>query len=347
MLYHLVRQLLFRMPEEASHNAALTLICWAEKCAATRFLKQPDDLPVKVMGLDFKNPVGLAAGLDKNGDCIDGLGALGFGFLEVGTVTPRPQPGNPMPRLFRLPRSRAIINRMGFNNKGIDYLVRQVESAQYQGVLGINIGKNLDTPVEQATSDYLIGLQKAYPVADYIVVNISSPNTKGLRSLQSVDALRALLMPLKEEQDKLATRHSKYVPLVVKIAPDLEDDDINAMAECFVACRVDAISATNTTIFRPGLEEVPGAKEQGGLSGLPLRPLALAKQKVLVAALDGRLPVIGVGGIMTGQDAAERIAAGARLVQLYSGFIYSGPALIRDAVTAIAAQPHVHSHDRS
>lgn len=336
-MYHFARQMLFRFPEETAHHLALTGISLASQLHLTSLVRRPADLPVEIMGLKFPNPVGVAAGLDKNGECIDGLASLGFGFVEFGTVTPRPQPGNPQPRLFRLPESQAIINRMGFNNKGIDYLVSRVEKASYRGIIGINIGKNFDTPVEEANRDYLECLRKAYPVAGYVVVNISSPNTKGLRSLQSGDAFAGLLNALKEEQDKLATQHGRYVPLVVKIAPDLEADDIRGMAEALVNARIDGVIATNTTITRPGLDGVERAKEQGGLSGLPLRPLALQTQKTLCEALAGRVPVIGVGGIMSGKDAAEKIVAGASLVQLYTGFIYEGPGLVYESVEAIRA----------
>ncbi len=338
MWYHLMRQLLFTLPEEMAHALVLHGL---DLGAALRlpFLSQkvsPD--PVRVMGLDFPHRVGLAAGLDKNADHLPALARLGFAFIEVGTVTPRPQPGNPRPRLFRVPQARALINRMGFNNLGLDHLLRQVEASRYTGILGINIGKNADTPVHEALRDYRIGLERSYPLAGYIVLNISSPNTQGLRSLQAVDALRALLEPLKELQDKLATRHGRYVPLVVKVAPDLGDEEIVDMAECLCQCRIDGLTATNTTITRPGLEGVEAAQEKGGLSGLPLQPLALAQIRLWKKVLAGRIPLIGVGGIMSAEDAADRVAAGADLIQLYTGLIYEGPQLIRYTGEAIAAR---------
>jgi dihydroorotate dehydrogenase len=300
------------------------------------FFSKPNQ-PVRVMGIDFPNPVGLAAGLDKNGDYIDALAALGFGFIEIGTITPRPQPGNPQPRLFRIPEAQAIINRMGFNNLGVDHLVSQVQRAKFQGVLGINIGKNFDTPVENAADDYVHCLEKVYDHASYVTVNISSPNTQGLRSLQTGSAFADLLQQLKESQARLAAQYGHYVPLAVKIAPDLQDDDIEYIAEQLIAHAIDGVIATNTTIGRSGIESLSLANEAGGLSGRPLKALSNYTLARLCQALDGQVPVIGVGGIMDGASAAEKILAGASLVQIYTGFIYSGPGLIQDAAQAIKA----------
>ncbi len=335
MSYDLIRRLLFCLPEEWAHAFVLNSLDIAAAVPALLDQRPVPD-PVHVMGLDFPHRVGLAAGLDKNADHLRGLSALGFAFIEVGTVTPKAQPGNPSPRLFRLPQSQALINRMGFNNLGLDHLVRRVEAAQYPGILGINIGKNAVTPVEQALQDYRIALDRVYPLASYVVLNISSPNTQGLRSLQAVESLRALLEPLKERQDQLATQHGRYVPLVVKVAPDLSAEEVADMAACLLRCRIDAVAATNTTISRPGLEGNQLAQEKGGLSGAPLKALALAQTRLWAQHLQGQIPLIGVGGILQGEDAAERITAGADLVQIYTGLIYTGPRLIRTASAAIA-----------
>ena len=337
MLYTLARQLLFTLPTETSHYLALDGIALARCCRLIPALLPQPEQPVDVMGLRFRNPVGLAAGLDKNGDYIDGLAALGFGFIEIGTVTPRPQPGNPKPRLFRLPRAQAIINRMGFNNKGVDHLVAQVRKAKYGGVLGINIGKNFDTPVENALDDYRICLQKVYELADYVVINISSPNTQNLRSLQYGESLDRLLGGLKETQQQLEGQFSKHVPLVVKIAPDLEPADVDTIASQLIKNGMDGVIATNTTLSREGVAHLRHGQEQGGLSGAPVREKSTVVLRQLSQALNGRLPIIGVGGITQGEHAAEKIQAGASLVQVYSGFIYRGPALINESVKAIAA----------
>jgi len=287
------------------------------------------------MGITFPNPVGLAAGLDKDGEYIDALAALGFGFIEVGTVTPRAQPGNPRPRLFRLPAARAIINRMGFNNRGVDNLLANVRRARYSGVLGINIGKNFDTPVERAVDDYLIGLRKVYAHAAYVAVNISSPNTPNLRQLQRHDALQDLLRTLKAEQGRLAQHHGKYVPLAVKIAPDLESAAVADIAALIRDQGMDAVIATNTTLARDGVERLPHGGEAGGLSGAPLTRRATEIVRQLHAVLGDDIPIIAVGGIMAAADAESKIQAGASLVQIYSGFIYRGPALIRETVAAL------------
>ena len=335
-MYALLRRLLFTLPTEAAHHVALDSLKWGEKLKLLGLVgKAPAAAPVRVMGLDFPNPVGVAAGLDKNADYIDGLAALGFGFIEVGTVTPRPQPGNPRPRLFRLPEAGAIINRMGFNNHGVDYLVEQVKRSRYRGILGINIGKNKDTPAEQAVDDYLICMRKVYPFASYITVNLSSPNTPGLRDLQFGEPLEQLLAQLKAEQLLLAERYDRYVPVTVKIAPDMVKDDIQQVADALVRHGIDGVIATNTTIARDTVKHLPHGEEAGGLSGSPLTQASTEVIKALAEALGGKLPIIGVGGIMRGKDAADKIEAGAELVQLYSGFIYQGPGLIQKCIKAI------------
>ncbi len=280
------------------------------------------------MGLRFENPLGLAAGLDKNGDYIDALGGLGFGFIEIGTITPRPQPGNPRPRLFRLPEAEAIINRMGFNNKGLDHLLANVEKRRYQGVLGINIGKNIDTPVERALDDYLIGLERSYPLADYVTVNISSPNTPGLRDLQRSEALRALIEPLKERQVRLAGQHSRHVPLVVKVAPDLDREEIGAMADTFNALVVDGVITTNTTSAREGVTGLKHAEEAGGLSGKPLFTRSTEVLTLFRQQLADNIALIAAGGVFSPQDFREKLDKGADLVQIYSGLIYRGPGIV-------------------
>nr|WP_239549765.1 quinone-dependent dihydroorotate dehydrogenase [Alloalcanivorax marinus] len=330
-MYRLARPLLFSLSAEQAHDLTLDLL---RRGAGRAWPARVPARPVTVMGLSFPNPVGLAAGLDKNGDCIDGLAELGFGFLEVGTVTPRPQPGNPKPRLFRLPEANAIINRMGFNNHGVDALVANVRASRYQGVLGINIGKNKDTPVENAVDDYLLCQEKVHALASYLVVNVSSPNTPGLRSLQHGEALDALLGTLREAQTRLDQQNGKRVPLVIKIAPDNSEDELAAMAEAFVRHGIDGVCVGNTTLERPGVERLRHGGEAGGLSGAPLRPIADRALDTMRRALDGRLPIIGVGGIQSGDDAREKRRLGAELVQVYSGLIYQGPALVREIVRA-------------
>ena len=327
MLYSLLRPLLFALDAETAHHLTLDGLKTAHALGLARNAASPCR-PRAVMGLDFPNPVGLAAGLDKNGDCIDALAALGFGFIEIGTVTPRPQPGNPKPRLFRIPEANAIINRMGFNNLGVDHLVRNVQAMRYRGILGINIGKNFDTPIENAVDDYLIGLRKVYAHASYVTVNISSPNTKNLRQLQQSDELGQLLGALKAEQEKLSEQHGKYVPLALKIAPDLDTEQVIAIADLLREHRIDAVIATNTTLSRKGVENLPHGAEAGGLSGAPVRLQSTAVVKQLSLALQNEIPIIGVGGILNGLDAHEKIKAGASLVQIYSGLIYRGPELI-------------------
>ncbi|WP_282347621.1 quinone-dependent dihydroorotate dehydrogenase [Pseudomonas sp. PS01301] len=337
-MYTLARQLLFKLSAETSHDLSLDLIGAGGRLGLNGLLtKPPARLPVTVMGLQFDNPVGLAAGLDKNGAAIDGFAQLGFGSVEIGTVTPRPQPGNPKPRLFRLPEATAIINRMGFNNLGVDNLVARVKAAKYRGVLGINIGKNLTTPVEQAVDDYLICLNKVYDHASYITVNISSPNTAGLRSLQFGDSLKQLLDTLAERRVVLTGHSGRHVPLAIKIAPDMSDEETALVAQALVDSGMDAVIATNTTLGRAGVEGLVHGEEAGGLSGAPVREQSTHIVKVLAQTLGGKLPIIAAGGITEGGHAAEKIAAGASLVQIYSGFIYKGPALIRESVDAIAA----------
>jgi dihydroorotate dehydrogenase len=335
-MYSFIRSVFFNMDAEAAHAFGLRAMRDAHRLGLLCLLSaRTKSTPRTVMGLNFPNPVGLAAGMDKNGDYIDALGALGFGFLEIGTVTPRPQPGNPKPRLFRIEKAQAIVNRMGFNNKGVDYLVEAVKKSRYRGILGINIGKNFDTPIDKAADDYLICLHKVYPYASYVAVNISSPNTKNLRQLQQSDELENLLAALKAEQKRLAEQHGKYVPLALKIAPDLDTEQVIAIADLLLKHGIDGVIATNTTIGREGVEGLPYAEETGGLSGAPVRSKSTAVIRQLAIALQGKIPIIGVGGIMNGLDAAEKIQAGASLVQIYSGLVYRGPELIAESVGAI------------
>ncbi|GIZ13909.1 quinone-dependent dihydroorotate dehydrogenase [Pseudomonas sp. NCCP-436] len=337
-MYSLARELLFKLSPETAHELSIDLIGAGGRLGLNGLLtKAPARVPVSVMGLEFPNPVGLAAGLDKNGDAIDGFAQLGFGFIEIGTVTPRAQPGNPKPRLFRLPEAEAVINRMGFNNLGVDHLLARVQAAKYNGVLGINIGKNFDTPVERAVDDYLACLEKVYPHASYVTVNVSSPNTPGLRSLQFGDSLKELLEALRRRQEDLTEEYGRRVPLAIKIAPDMSDEETALVASALLNADMDAVIATNTTLGREGVDGLAHADEAGGLSGAPVRDKSTHIVRVLASELAGRLPIIAVGGITDGRHAAEKIAAGASLVQIYSGFIYKGPALIREAVDAIAA----------
>lgn len=336
----LVRALLFCLrclPAEMAHRITLVALDGAHRLGGLGFWRRRVPAhPVNVMGLTFPNPVGLAAGLDKNGEHIDALGALGFGFIEIGTVTPQPQPGNPQPRLFRLPEHGAIINRMGFNNQGLDALVAHVRQSGYKGVLGINVGKNKSTSEEQAAADYRAGIDAVYPHADYITVNVSSPNTPGLRDLQFGDALRDLLAEVRDEQQQQADRTGRYVPVAVKIAPDMDDTAIAFVADALLASGLDAVIATNTTVDRSLVEGHPLAGEAGGLSGRPVRQPSLHMIRQLRSHLGERMPIIGVGGIDDGVSAREKIEAGASLVQLYTGLIYRGPDLVREAVEAIA-----------
>ncbi|MBU3120748.1 MULTISPECIES: quinone-dependent dihydroorotate dehydrogenase [Acinetobacter] len=333
MLYSLARPLLFSMAPERAHDLTLSLLKSAHKMG---FIRQKIDAkPVTCMGIEFPNPVGLAAGLDKNGAYIDALAALGFGFIEIGTITPRPQAGNPQPRLFRIPEAKAIINRMGFNNDGVDQLVENVKASKFKGILGINIGKNADTPVENAVDDYLICLEKVYNYASYITVNISSPNTKNLRSLQSGDALTELLDTLKQRQLELAEQYHHYVPLVLKVAPDLSREDIDFIAAQLITFKIDGLIVTNTTLSRDGVENLAFGNEAGGLSGAPVFEKSTACLRQFAEVLNGQIPLIGVGGITQGEHAVAKIEAGATLVQIYSGLIYTGPELVKQCVSAI------------
>ena len=330
-IYAMAKPLLFCLDAEVAHDVTIKSLKLVTKLHLTQCLNQaPICQPRTVMGITFPNPVGLAAGLDKNGAVIDGMAALGFGFIEVGTVTPRPQPGNPKPRLFRVKEAQGIVNRFGFNNLGVDNLIENVKAAQYKGVLGINIGKNFDTPMENAVDDYLLGMQKVYAYATYITVNISSPNTKNLRALQEKEALSSLLATLKLEQTKLADQHGKYVPITLKIAPDLELEQVNEIADLLMQHKIDGVIATNTTLSRELVQGMEHAEETGGLSGAPVREKSTLVIQQLSQRLQGALPIIGVGGILSGADAVEKIAAGADLVQVYSGLIYKGPKLVHD-----------------
>lgn len=334
MLYSLLRPLLFRLDAETSHHLTLASLHLGHALGLGGFFtKRVKGKPCRVMGLDFPNAVGLAAGLDKNGEYIDALAALGFGFIEVGTVTPRPQPGNPRPRLFRVPQAQAIINRMGFNNHGVDRLIENIRRTRYKGILGINIGKNADTPMENAVDDYIACLRKVYPFASYVAINISSPNTPGLRELQQKQELDHVLGVLKEEHEKLAKLFGKQAPLVLKIAPDLSPQEIEEIAAVLLAHKIDAVIATNTTVSRAGIEGL--CQESGGVSGAPLNEKSTAVIRQLAAALQGGLTIIGVGGVTCGVDALEKLHAGASLVQIYSGLIYRGPELVDEIIAAL------------
>ena len=336
MFYKLAQKVLFATGPEFAHELSLEGLRLGHKLGVTRFLGKVMHRPVQCMGLEFPNPVGVAPGLDKNGDYFEALEDLGFGFVEIGTTTPRPQPGSPKPRIFRLPEASAMINRLGFNNKGVDHLVNRVRKHHFKGILGINIGKNFDTPIENAADDYLHCLEKVYPYADYITANISSPNTKNLRDLQAEDELDNLLGKLSRRREELANKHDRYVPLAIKIAPDLEDDAIAVIAQVISHHRMDAVIATNTTIGREGVQGMKHAKEAGGLSGAPLKPKADKVLAALRKALADEVAPIGVGGITTGQDALGKLNLGADLVQFYTGMIYRGPELVNECLQAIA-----------
>ena len=343
-LYATLRPLLFALEAESAHGLTLYALGVAQRSELMRWVAQPPAaLPMRVFGIDFPNPVGLAAGLDKNGAHLDALGALGFGFIEIGTVTPRPQPGNPKPRLFRLPEHEAIINRMGFNNDGVDALVRNVESAKWRGVLGINIGKNKDTPNERAADDYLACLERVYPLASYITVNVSSPNTPGLRDLQQGDSLQRLIGVLMDARERLAARHGARKPVLLKIAPDLDDAQMDAVAEALAGSGIDGLICTNTTIDRSGVSGALHADEAGGLSGKPLFERSTAVLRGMAQRLGDKIPLVGVGGVLTGSDAADKVSTGAALVQIYSGLIYRGPWLLTECVEEIRRQ-HGDTH---
>lgn len=338
-MYKLIRSLLFRLPAEFSHDVALKAMRLCERLGVLRVIAantKLNSIPKTVMGIEFPHTVGLAAGLDKNADYADALQALGFGWLELGTVTPRPQPGNPKPRMFRLASDKGIINRLGFNNKGIDHLLSQLASRKRQGIVGINIGKNAVTQLSDANEDYLIGLRKSYPVADYIAINISSPNTPGLRSLQYGEELDSLLGALVAEREALHKVHARYVPLAVKLAPDMSEDELTLCCSKLLAHKIDGVIATNTTFDRERVAGSRYAGETGGLSGAPLTDKACSTLAQIKRQVGDSMAIIGVGGIMTGRDAAARLEAGADLIQLYSGFIYEGPALIESALKEIA-----------
>jgi len=337
-MYSLARKFLFCLDPEISHDLTLDMLGAAERLRLLKpFCAEVKDHPVEVMGLKFRNPVGLAAGLDKNGEFYNAFGQMGFGFIEIGTITPKPQPGNQQPRMFRLVQEQAIINRMGFNNKGVDHLVDNVCSRRrYAGILGINIGKNKTTSEENALADYQLCMDRVYPYADYITVNISSPNTPGLRELQFGETFRQLLYGIKERQKALAQQHQRYVPVVVKIAPDMSEKELFHAADALVEHKIDGVIATNTTVSREGVERSKYKEQAGGLSGAPLSDKSTDTIRLLAPRIDGKIPIIGVGGIMSGEDARRKIQAGASLVQLYSGLVYRGPTLIKDAVENIA-----------
>ena len=337
-LYPLFRPLLFAADPELAHEMVFAGLDAAARIGLAQLAAPRLAIaPVEAMGLRFPNRVGLAAGLDKNAEHLRGLASLGFGFLEAGTVTPRPQPGNPRPRMFRIVEAQAIINRLGFNNAGVERFVANVDRARYRGILGVNIGKNFDTPNVRAADDYIACLRAVHARASYVTINVSSPNTAGLRDLQDEAALDALLARLVQERDALSQRHGKRVPLVVKIAPDLDAGALHVIARLLIRHRIDGVVATNTTLARDGVEALPHAAEQGGLSGAPLRDRAMAVLRTLAAALDGALPIIAVGGVMSGNEAVERIRAGATLIQIYTGLIYRGPALVAECVRALAS----------
>jgi dihydroorotate dehydrogenase len=336
-MYNFARPFLFGLDAEHAHGLGLKAMELAYRTGTSPLLaRKVEPLPTKAFGLTFPNPVGLAAGLDKNGAHIDALLALGFGFIEIGTITPRAQPGNPKPRMFRLPQHKAVINRLGFNNEGVDALVANVERARRKtGLLGINIGRNKDTSNDRAASDYLYCLERVYPLADYITVNISSPNTAGLRELQEEQALRQLIGALRESQEELGAQHGKRVPMLVKIAPDLSDEDIDAVARVLRDLSVDGVIATNTTVSRISVQDDRLAHETGGLSGAPLMNQSTMVLRKLRTRLPDSIPVIGVGGILSGADAVAKMSAGATLVQCYTGLVYRGPELVHECVEAI------------
>jgi dihydroorotate dehydrogenase len=342
--YALARPFLFGLDPERAHDLTLDAIAALQDTPARCLWTQPRvDDPVTVAGLRFPNRVGLAAGLDKNGRCIDGLGAMGFGFIEVGTVTPKPQPGNPKPRMFRLPQAQALINRMGFNNDGLAAFVANVQRAHRfraaGGIVGLNIGKNAATPIERAVDDYLAGLAGVYPYADYVTVNVSSPNTKNLRALQSDEALDALLAALQARRAELERAHARRVPLLLKIAPDLDDAQIDLIAATVVRHGLDGVIATNTTVARDAVQGLPHADEAGGLSGRPVFEASNRVIRRLRTALGAGVAIVGVGGVMSGADARAKLDAGADLVQIYTGLIYRGPALVSEVARALATRP--------
>jgi len=339
-VYETLRPWLFKLDAETAHRWTLYGLGVAQRSGLMRFAAHPPpkNFSVRAFGIEFPNPVGLAAGLDKNGEHLDALGALGFGFIEIGTVTPRPQPGNPRPRMFRLPEHEAIINRLGFNNDGVEALLRNVQGSSYTGVLGINIGRNADTPNERALEDYLHCLERVYPLASYVTVNISSPNTKGLRELQGASELPRLLGALRERQEQLAAQHRMRKPMLLKIAPDLDDVQMDDIARAVLDASIDGLICTNTTVERGAVAGDHHANEIGGLSGRPLFERSTAVLRAMAQRLGDRTPLIGAGGILSGSDAADKLDAGATLVQLYTGLVYRGPWLITECVEEIARQ---------
>ncbi|TCS42596.1 quinone-dependent dihydroorotate dehydrogenase [Reinekea marinisedimentorum] len=335
-MYQVFRKVIFLLSAETAHDLTMDALAAAQRLKLISLMpKLTKQKPVTVCGIEFPNAVGLAAGLDKNGDCIDALGAFGFGFIEVGTVTPKPQPGNPQPRCFRIPEKEALINRMGFNNKGVDYLVERVKRSNYEGVIGINIGKNKVTPEDEAINDYLYCLDRVYEHAGYVAVNLSSPNTPGLRNLQFGDNLKNLIKALKDRQQEL-DKEFDHKPIFIKIAPDLTEEEVADLAAVFNEMKVDGIIATNTTIEREAVEGCKHADEAGGLSGAPVREQSNLVLKQFREQLDESIPIMGVGGIMSAHDAEEKMKFGADLVQIYSGFIYSGPSLVKKIAALLA-----------
>jgi len=338
-MYDFIRPLLFALDAETAHRATLYGLDVAHRSNFLHLVaKPPEELPTTAFGIRFPNPVGLAAGLDKNADHLDALGALGFGFVEVGTTTPRPQPGNDKPRMFRLPKHEAVINRLGFNNEGVGALVRNVQKSSYRGVLGINIGKNKDTPNDKAVDDYLFCLERVYALASYITVNISSPNTQGLRDLQEEATLRRFIETLRESQERLGSQSGARKPMLLKIAPDLSETELDAIAEVLLAAKVDGVICTNTTIDHSSVASDPHGNETGGLSGRPLFDRSTAVLRGMRQRVGSQLGIIGVGGILDGSNAVEKLDAGASLVQIYSGMVYRGPALIAECVDEIRRQ---------
>jgi len=343
-LYSVARNFLFLLDPETGHDLALNFLAASSQFDLTarlircKYAKQVPELPTRIMGIDFPNPVGLAAGLDKNAEAVDALNSFGFGWLELGTVTPQPQPGNPRKRIFRIPSKNAIINRLGFNSVGLTKFIENLKMHRSTGLIGINIGKNASTPLEKAEEDYQTGMSAVYPMADYITINISSPNTKDLRRLQSTDYLNDFLRFIKTHQSRLADQHGQYVPIALKIAPDLNELEIEMISKALTAHRIDAVIATNTTVSRPNIESLQISKEVGGLSGAPLRPMATRVIENLYTCLQGEIPIIGVGGIISAEHAWEKLRAGADLVQIYSGLIYRGPALVREIVSTLKSE---------
>ena len=336
MLYHIVRPLLFQLEPETAHVLSLRMLRTMHRFGLSQLMsKTAPARPVRAMGLDFPNPLGLAAGLDKHGEYIDALGSLGFGFLEIGGVTPQPQAGNPRPRVFRLPAAEAIINRFGFNSIGIDSFADNLRQSRYKGILGVNLGKNKDTPLEHAADDYAISLEKIYPFADFATINISSPNTKNLRDLQAPEELAPLLSTMHRTREQLAQRHGRRVALALKISPDIDDSTIESIARIAIAQRMDAVIATNTTLSREHVHDLRHSEEQGGLSGAPLREASTMVIRKLAHALDGAMPIIGVGGIMSAEHAREKLDAGATLLQLYCGLVYRGPGVVGEIVNGL------------